>query len=75
MNNTEYETFRKEVKACRDKFFAHKDISAQGLVFPDIEKCCLMMEELRQVLAEIVNEWHKLNPNNMQLNTWVDYYR
>lgn len=27
------------------------------------------------MLAEIVNEWHKLNPNNTQLNTWVDYYR
>lgn len=27
------------------------------------------------MLAEIVNEWHKLDPNNTQLKDRVEYYR
>jgi hypothetical protein len=70
----EYEDFWKEVKNCRDQFVAHKDVFATGLIFPRIQNCRIMVEELRVILEELVGKWHAVSPRGRDLENWKEYY-
>lgn len=74
MSSNEYEVFWREVKACRDQFVAHKDIS-KVVTFPRIEKCRMMMEELRIVLGEVVEKLLQIYPDDSELISLSEYYR
>ena len=74
MNDNEYDVFWNEIKSCRDKFVAHKEILTQPVVFPKIDKCILMIKELRLILEELANKWLQIEPNNNELTRWVEYY-
>jgi len=70
----EYKEFWKEVKNCRDQFVAHKEVSSKGLIFPRIQNCRIMVEELRVILEELVEKWHEACPGDSELKTLKDFY-
>lgn len=53
MNEFEYKAFWKEVKSCRDKFVAHRDSNGVGIIFPKINLCREMAEELRDIFLKL----------------------
>lgn len=57
MDYSEYTVFWKEVKSCRDQFIAHRDSNGVGLIFPKIDLCREMAEELRDIFYEIICFW------------------
>lgn len=74
MNDSEYEGFWREVKDCRDQFVAHKQLSSQGLIFPHINVCREMMEEIRAILADLFECWNQMDSEDNNAAYWVDYY-
>lgn len=72
-DNEQYEKFREEVKYCRDKFLAHREIDAKG-IYPNINICRLMAEELRVILSEIVEKCNEKSPDNNELFWMHQYY-
>jgi len=74
MNEAEYKLFWQEVKECRDMYVAHKQISATSIIFPYIDKCRIMMEEIRNILEELMNHWNESNPNIDEIMNFVEYY-
>lgn len=72
-NDIQYERFRNEVKYCRDKFLAHREVGAKG-IYPNIEICRLMAEELRLILSELIVRCKDKLPEDMELFWWHIYY-
>jgi hypothetical protein len=72
-DDEEYKKFREEVKCCRDKFVAHREIGAKG-IYPNINICRLMAEELRVVLSELVEKCKAKAPDDDELFWWHHYY-
>lgn len=74
MNDFEYEAFWKEVKSCRDKFVAHRDANGKGIIFPRINLCQEMAEELRDIFFELLCAWSDEYPNDVKLEGLKKYY-
>ena len=74
MNDSEYLDFWKEVKSCRDKFVAHRDFKRDGLIFPRIDLCKNMAEELRDIFSELICKWSEEYPNDSDIEGLKKYY-
>ena len=75
MDQSEYETFWSEVKSCRDKFVAHRDSNRTGIIFPRINLCQKMTEELRDIFFELVCTWIDEYPNDVKIEGLKKYFR
>ena len=60
LSETDYASFRKEMVVFRDKVAAHKDMTAMGVIFPDLEKTKKTCLELRSILKEVVASQQEL---------------
>jgi hypothetical protein len=74
MNDSQYSEFWKEVKSCRDQFVAHRDNKIEGLIFPRIDLCKNMAEELRIIFSELVCKWFNEYPNDSEIESLKSYY-
>jgi len=74
MDESEYATFWKEVKSCRDQFIAHRDSKGEGLIFPRIDLCREMAEELRNIFYEIICIWLEETGTDNKLENLKRYY-
>jgi hypothetical protein len=72
-DDEQYEKFWKEVKDCRDKFVAHRENGAVG-IFPHINICRLMAEELRTILSELIEECSAKSEEDFELSKLQIYY-
>ena len=74
MKDPEYEYFWKDVKSCRDQFIAHRDSKGMCIIFPRIDLCREMAEELRDIFYEIVCVWLGEFQNDSKLEGLKEYY-
>ena len=74
LSEVEYEEFWKEVKTCRDKFIAHKELGEQEIYFPRIDLCRVMSEELRLIFSECIENWRN-ESDSLDLKGMSEYYR
>ncbi len=74
MDDSEYTIFWNEVKSCRDQFIAHRDLKGVGLVFPRIDLCREMAEELRNIFYEIICIWLEETGDDNKLEDLKRYY-
>ena len=72
MNDDEYKNFWEEVKDCRDKFIAHKEIGSE-VTFPLIENCRIQAESLRSSLISFVRKVYATTKDKEWL-VWEEYY-
>jgi len=63
-----------EVKACRDKFIAHRELNASA-AFPHVDLCILIVEALRDELKGITLALASRYPDDHHLDGLVAYYR
>lgn len=73
-DEAEYLKFWEEVKLCRDKFVAHRDVDDQTVIFPRIDQCRVMSEELRDILSECIDEWARVS-DDPKIASMREYYR
>ena len=55
-DNNKYDEFWGNVKLCRNKFLAHKDIHVR-FIYPDLIICRKMTEELLAIFKELLEKW------------------
>lgn len=75
MNDSEYEVFWNEVKSCRDQFIAHRDSKGVDIIFPRIDLCREMAEELRDIFYEIVCKWLEETKIDSKIEKLKRYYK
>lgn len=75
INNVAYEDLRKQVLTCRDKYIAHRDADGTLIVFPRLDLCVLIAEELRCVLSDCVTALLLQTPDNKELKGLAHFYR
>ncbi len=74
LSDEKFEAFWEEVKTCRDQFVAHRDLSKSKIIFPHIDVCRKMAEELRVIFSELIAIFYKNEPDNIKLEGLKKYY-
>lgn len=75
LTKEEYDVFRAEVVAVRNKYIAHKESTPTPLTFPRIDLVKTMFLELRDVFAELFNAAYQSDSDNFEYSKWRDYYQ
>lgn len=66
-SDEQYKIFWQEIKSCRDKFLDHKEKDAK-VIYPNINYCRLMTEELILILGEVVRKLKEKYPDDKDLS-------
>ncbi len=74
IDESTYSDLWDEVRRCRDKFIAHRELES-SVKFPRTDLCLRILEELRAVLADLVFALRDLHPNNTRVQNLHRFYR
>lgn len=69
-----YDELWNEMKRCRDKFIAHREINVT-VKFPRTDLYLRIVEELRTILADVIATLHDLNPDNLRIEGLRKFYQ
>lgn len=75
LDKAAYEALWDQVSICRNKYIAHKDTDSDPIIFPQLDLCVLVAEELRCVLSDCVNAILLQTPDNKELKGLARFYR
>jgi len=74
LNDATFDALWEQVKRCRDKYIAHRQPDAE-VEFPQLDRCVLVAEAFRDLLADVVDALRKQQPRDGELLSLHRFYR